>query len=283
MSGVFLRHNVCALDNPKVENFLLTDHFTTPLPLFSNSMASAAGVLITMIPWLEDDTPFPPLNSALLEPNGLLCAGGELSPQRIVEAYQGGIFPWFSEDQPVLWWSPDPRMVLFPSEFKISRSLRRTLRAGRYEVRLDSAFAAVISACAEVPRAGQDGGTWITQKMQHAYQQLFERGVAHSVETWRDGQLVGGLYGLSIGRMFYGESMFAHSTDASKIAAAHLGRFLEQQGFGMIDCQMNTRHLASLGAREVPRAHFIRQLKVLTAVESPAAGWSIGGASQTWS
>jgi leucyl/phenylalanyl-tRNA--protein transferase len=234
-----------------------------------------------MIPWLEGDAPFPPLALALSEPNGLLCAGGDLSPERIVEAYQNGIFPWFSDGQPVLWWSPDPRMVLFPPEFKISRSLGRTLRARRYEVRLDSAFAAVISACAKTPRAGQDG-TWITRKMQNAYQKLFERGVAHSVETWIDGQLAGGLYGLSIGRMFYGESMFSRVTDASKIAAAHLARFLEQRGFGMIDCQMSTPHLASLGARQIPRAKFIRQLKELIVSESRLMRWPMDGASQPW-
>lgn len=235
-----------------------------------------------MIPWLEEGAPFPSLAVALAEPNGLLCAGGELSPERIIEAYRAGIFPWFSEGQPVLWWSPDPRMVLFPTEFKISRSLRRTLRAGRYEVRLDSAFAAVINACAQTSRAGQYGGTWITQEMQHVYQQLFELGVAHSVETWIDGKMAGGLYGLSIGGMFYGESMFSHITDASKIAAAHLARFIEKRGFGMIDCQMNTAHLASLGAREIPRSHFIRQLKELIIVEPQLVRWPSDGASQPW-
>jgi leucyl/phenylalanyl-tRNA--protein transferase len=234
-----------------------------------------------MIPWLEGDAAFPPLSLALTVPNGLLCAGGELSPERIVEAYRGGIFPWFSKGQPILWWSPDPRMVLFPSEFKISRSLRRTLRAGHYEVRLDSAFSAVINACAETPRVGQDG-TWITQAMQEAYMRLFELGIAHSVETWVDGQLVGGLYGLSMGRMFYGESMFSLVTDASKIAAAHLARFIEGRGFGMIDCQMNTSHLASLGAREIARSDFMRQLKALIAIESPATHWSTDEASQPW-
>jgi leucyl/phenylalanyl-tRNA---protein transferase len=234
-----------------------------------------------MITWLEDDAPFPPLALALAEPNGLLCAGGELSPERIIKAYQGGIFPWFSDGDPILWWSPDPRMVLFPSEFKISRSLRKTLRTKRYEVRLDSAFAAVINACAGTARAGQDG-TWITQKMQNAYQRLFELGVAHSVETWIDGKMAGGLYGLSIGRMFYGESMFSHITDASKIATAHLARFIGSRGFGMIDCQMNTPHLASLGAREIPRADFIRQLKKLIVIESPTIRWPTDGASQPW-
>ncbi len=234
-----------------------------------------------MIPWLSGNAPFPPLTQALSMPNGLLCAGGDLSPRRIVEAYRLGIFPWFSAGEPILWWSPDPRMVLVPAEFKISRSLRHTLRAARYEVRLDSAFSEVIRACAETPRAGQPG-TWITPEMQQAYRHLFELGVAHSVETWVEGRLVGGLYGMSIGRMFYGESMFAHATDASKIAAAHLARFLEEQGFGMIDCQMNTPHLASLGAREIPRSEFLRQLQKLTAVESANTHWPNEGAGLPW-
>jgi leucyl/phenylalanyl-tRNA--protein transferase len=234
-----------------------------------------------MIPWLDERDAFPPLERALQEPNGLLCAGASLSAERIVAAYRQGIFPWFSDGQPVLWWSPDPRMVLFPSEFRISRSLRRTLRAGRYTVRLDSAFPAVIEACAETPRAGQDG-TWITQEMQSAYRQLFDRGVAHSVETWIDGQLCGGLYGLSIGRMFYGESMFSQVPDASKIATAHLARFLEARRFGMIDCQMNTPHLASLGAREIPRSEFARQLKTLIEMDSCTLRWPSDAASQPW-
>jgi leucyl/phenylalanyl-tRNA--protein transferase len=234
-----------------------------------------------MIPWLVGDAPFPPLAQALGEPNGLLCAGGDLTPARIVTAYRQGIFPWFSAGEPILWWSPDPRMVLFPSEFRISRSLRRTLRAGNYEVRLDSAFPEVIRACAETPRPGQPG-TWITREMQRAYRQLFELGTAHSVEVWVDGHLVGGLYGLAIGRMFYGESMFARQTDASKIAAAHLARFLEAEGFGMIDCQMNTPHLASLGAREIPRDDFIARLQQLVAQNALPARWPTDGARQPW-
>jgi leucyl/phenylalanyl-tRNA--protein transferase len=181
-----------------------------------------------MIPWLAAGTPFPPLEQALREPNGLLCAGGELSPQRLIDAYQQGIFPWYARGEPILWWSPDPRMVLFPGEFRISRSLRRALRSGRFEVTLDSDFPAVIRACAEAPRAGQHG-TWITREMQRAYWKLFQNGIAHSVETRIDGTLVGGLYGLAIGRMFYGESMFSMAADASKVAAAHLARFLEEE------------------------------------------------------
>lgn len=243
-----------------------------------------------MIPWLDQDSPFPPLEQALVEPNGLLCAGGDLSPQRILAAYRRGIFPWFSAGQPILWWSPNPRMVLLPREFKIARSLRRVLRAGAYEVRLDSAFAQVIAACAETPRAGQ-AGTWITQEMQAAYRRLFALGYAHSVETWMNGQLVGGLYGLAIGRMFYGESMFSRCSDASKIALAHLVRFLEAHEFGMIDCQMNTTHLASLGAREIPRGDFIGRLREFVAMETveafkpnnaSSASWPIDGANQAW-
>jgi leucyl/phenylalanyl-tRNA--protein transferase len=234
-----------------------------------------------MIPWLTGDAPFPPLAQALTEPNGLLCAGGDLTPERILDAYRQGIFPWFSAGEPILWWSPDPRMVLFPGEFRISRTLRRTLRAGNYEVRLDKAFPEVIRACAETPRPGQPG-TWITREMQRAYRQLFELGIAHSVEVSIDEKLVGGLYGLAIGGMFYGESMFSRVSNASKIAAAHLARFLETQGFGMIDCQMNTPHLASLGAREMPRGDFIARLHALVAMDMQPSQWPADGASQPW-
>lgn len=235
-----------------------------------------------MIPWLTSDADFPPSELALREPNGLLCAGGDLSPQRLLAAYRAGIFPWFSAGDPLLWWSPDPRMVLFPHEFRISRSLRRTLRSGRFEVRLDTAFAEVIGACAETPRPGQDG-TWITQAMQDAYRRLFELGFAHSVETWLDDQLVGGLYGIAIGRMFYGESMFSRQSDASKVATAHLARHLAAKGFGMIDCQMNTPHLASLGAREIPRSEFLDALRALTAAPAAPGRWPADAARQLWS
>ena len=235
-----------------------------------------------MIHWLVDDAPFPPVDQALAEPNGLLCAGADLSPARILAAYRAGIFPWFSAGQPILWWSPDPRMVLLPAEFKVSRSLRKTLKAGDYEVRLDTDFAAVIDACANTGRPGQPG-TWITPGMQRAYRELHELGWAHSVETWKDGQLVGGLYGLAIGRMFYGESMFAQRTDASKIAAAHLARFLEAHDFGMVDCQMRTDHLASLGAREIPRQDFLERLRTLCQADAAPARWPASGAVFDWS
>jgi leucyl/phenylalanyl-tRNA---protein transferase len=215
-----------------------------------------------MISWLDGEAPFPPVERALRRPNGLLCAGGDLSPERLLGAYRHGIFPWFSEGEPILWWSPDPRMVLFPEELKISRSLARTLRRGRYEVRLDTAFASVIRECGQ-PRPGQNG-TWITAAMQQAYVRLHELGHAHSVETWIDGQLAGGLYGMAIGRAFYGESMFSRATDASKIALAHLARYLERRGFAVIDCQMKTAHLASLGAREIRRRELAHGLETWT-------------------
>lgn len=234
-----------------------------------------------MIPWLEDAHSFPPLGLALREPNGLLCAGGDLTPQRLVLAYINGIFPWYSPGEPILWWSPDPRMVLFPREIRISRSLRKTLRKGDYEVRLDTRFKYVIQSCARQPRPGQNG-TWITPEIQTAYLRLHELGYAHSVETWVDGKVVGGLYGVAIGKMFYGESMFAHATDASKIALAHLARFLAEHGFGLIDCQMNTTHLASLGAREIPRADFVRRVQQLTAIAPLCGHWPADGAGHAW-
>lgn len=234
-----------------------------------------------MIPWLGNAENFPPLELALREPNGLLCAGGDLTPQRLVQAYINGIFPWYSPGEPILWWSPDPRMVLFPGEFRISRSLRKTLRQGGYRVCLDGGFKAVIQACARKRRPGQ-AGTWITPEIQAAYLRLHELGYAHSVETWVDEKLVGGLYGIAIGKMFYGESMFAHATDASKIAIAHLVRFLQEKGFGMIDCQMNTPHLSSLGAREIPRRHFIDRLRILTAIPPLCGRWPEDAAVRDW-
>ena len=212
-----------------------------------------------MIPWLPEESVFPPLEAALAEPNGLLAAGGDLAAERIVAAYRRGIYPWYSAGDPILWWSPDPRMVLFPDEFRITRSLAKTLRNGNYEIRLDTAFASVITACAEVPRDGQ-AGTWISREMRQAYIELHQLGFAHCVGTWIDGELAGGLYGIAIGRAFYGESMFSLARDTSKIALAHLCAHLKQRGFGIIDCQMETRHLASLGARTIPRRDFAARL-----------------------
>ena len=215
-----------------------------------------------MVPWLSAESAFPPLVTALTEPNGLLAAGGDLSPQRLLAAYRQGIFPWYSVGEPILWWSPDPRMVLIPDELKISLSLAKTLRNASYEVRLDTAFAYVVRACAKKPRRGQSG-TWITDEIQAAYCEMHGRGHAHSVETWIDGSLAGGLYGIAIGHAFYGESMFSDVRDASKIALAHLCAHLKQRGFGIIDCQMETTHLASLGARPIPRRDFADRLAEL--------------------
>lgn len=224
-----------------------------------------------MIPWLEAGDPFPPVTRALREPNGLLAAGADLSVARLTDAYRRGIFPWYGAGQPLLWWSPNPRMVLFPPELRLSRSLRKRLRRRDYVIRCDSAFGAAVRACA-APRAGQSG-TWITEEMIAAYGALHCQGLAHSVETWIDGELVGGLYGVALGRMFYGESMFARATDASKIALAHLVKQLARWNFGMIDCQMQTAHLASFGAREIPRAEFTRSLRELVNYPQSPAEW----------
>ena len=206
-----------------------------------------------MIPWLNPEDPFPPLSIALKQPSGLLAAGADLSTERLLQAYRQGIFPWYSAGEPILWWSPDPRMVLFPDELQVSRSLQKTLRKHAFEVRVDCAFQAVMSACAQAPRDGQNG-TWITGEMIDAYCKLHQQGIAHSVETWMDGELAGGLYGIAIGRAFYGESMFARASDASKIAFVHLVRQLQRWQFGIIDCQMRTEHFARFGAREIPRS-----------------------------
>lgn len=224
-----------------------------------------------MIPWLHPGSPFPPVEEALTEPDGLLAAGGDLSASRLITAYQQGIFPWFNQGDPVLWWSPDPRMVLFPSELKISRSLRKTLKNGHYQIRMDTAFRQVMQACA-APRR-QQTGTWIHPGMVEAYTQLHEMGLAHSVETWVDNELAGGLYGVAQGRMFFGESMFSHKPDASKIALVHLVKQLAYWQFGMIDCQMKTAHLASLGAREIPRKEFGQKLKELINCSMPVRKW----------
>lgn len=225
-----------------------------------------------MIPWLEADEPFPPVARALVEPNGLLAAGADLSPQRIVAAYRRGIFPWFAPGEPILWWSPNPRMVLFPDRLKISRSLAKTLRNAEYRVRLDTDFEGVISACAGTPRPGQSG-TWIVPAMQAAYLRLHQLGIAHSVETWHDGRLVGGLYGIALGRAFFGESMFSRRRDASKIALAHLCAHLARRDFGIIDCQMETSHLASLGARPIPRDEFLVRVAALVDLGGPPGRW----------
>ena len=210
-----------------------------------------------MISILNANSPFPPLENALTSPNGLLAAGGDLSASRLLSAYRNGIFPWFNEDEPILWWSPDPRMVLFPDELKISRSLAKLIRKNNYTIQTDTHFVEVMQACA-APRKDQQG-TWIHPEMINAYSELHRLGLAHSVETWIDGALAGGLYGVALGKIFFGESMFSRSPNASKIAFAYLVRQLSKWEFAVIDCQVKTTHLASLGAREIPR-HVFRQL-----------------------
>lgn len=226
-----------------------------------------------MIPYLGPLDLFPPVEMAREDMGGLLAVGGDLQPDRLLDAYRHGIFPWGTVEGQPLWYSPDPRMVLFPEEFRLSRSLKKTLNSGRFEVRFDSDFRGVMANCASTPRPGQDG-TWISPEMKHAYTRLHELGWAHSVETYEEGVMVGGLYGLAIGRMFYGESMFSHRTDASKVAFAHLVNYLVSNQFGMIDCQMYTDHLASLGGREIQREAFQARLAELIASGSPRSVWS---------
>lgn len=206
---------------------------------------------------------FPPLEAA--SPEGLLAVGGDLNPDRLLSAYRQGVFPWFSDGQPILWWSPDPRAILYPADLHISRSLRKSLRTQGFEVTADRAFDDVIQRCAESRNARE--GTWITSGMQEAYCTLHRMGYAHSVETWRNGQLVGGLYGLAIGKAFFGESMFSQITDASKTALVALSVSLTAGGYHFIDCQVVSEHLNSLGAKAVPRYRFSSELK--QAVETP--------------
>lgn len=233
-----------------------------------------------MIPWLGTKPVFPPASRALHRPNGLLAAGGALTPEWLLAAYRRGIFPWFNDGEPILWWSPDPRMVVFPNRVRLTRSLRKTLRNAAYEVRLDHDFPAVIRACAAPREPG--GGTWITPEIQDAYIRMHELGYAHSVETYMNGELAGGLYGMALGRAFYGESMFSWRTDASKIAFAHLTRFLEQREFRVLDCQMTTSHLASLGGQEIPRSAFVELLDEATQEGPPPARWPQNGAQGPW-
>jgi leucyl/phenylalanyl-tRNA--protein transferase len=222
-----------------------------------------------VLTWLGASDSFPPVEKALKEPNGLLAAGGDLSAPRLLEAYRRGIFPWYSGGEPLLWWSPDPRMVLYCEELKVSRSLGKNLRNKGYEVTVDTAFSQVIKSCASRKE------TWLGKEMQSAYLALHRAGHAHSFETWLEGDLVGGLYGVAIGRMFYGESMFSRATDASKVALAHLVAFLKAKGFPLIDCQMNTPLLASLGGREIPRRTFLRQIAALVNYAQPPGKWSL--------
>lgn len=229
-----------------------------------------------MLTVIDGDVPFPPLEQAEDLPSGLLAVGGDLSVRRLVDAYSRGIFPWFSRGDPILWWSPDPRMVLFPDELRVQRSLRKRLARLDYSVRVDAAFDAVVRGCA-APRARQSS-TWISRAMREAYGHLHEAGIAHSVETWIGGELAGGLYGVSLGRVFFGESMYTRVPDASKIAFVHLVRRLRAADFGLIDCQMRTDHLARFGAREIPRADFAARLREL--IHCNAGG--IAGSTLAW-
>ncbi len=229
-----------------------------------------------MLSWIDDLSPLPPAHTALgpdTDAPGLVAAGGRVTHARLEEAYRMGIFPWYGPGQPPLWWSPDPRMVLPVADFKLSRSLKKTLRRfiqdPRCEIRFDSDFPAVIQACASTPREGQDG-TWIVPELMQAYIDWHRKGRVHSAETWVDGQLVGGLYFVNIGRMCFGESMFAHRTDASKIAMAAFVAACRARGVALIDCQQNTRHLASLGASETARTQFLAQVAHATRAVPPA-------------
>ena len=221
-----------------------------------------------MLAWLEADDPFPPVERALKNPNGLLAAGGELSLERLLDAYRRGVFPWYSGGEPVLWWSPDPRMVLYTAELKVSRSLAKSIRNKSYVVRVDTAFTAVLEGCAERTH------TWLGADMRRAYLRLHRAGYAHSFETWLGADLVGGLYGVALGRMFYGESMFSRATDASKVALVALVEELRTREFPLIDCQMHTPLLASFGAREIPRRTFLRELAALVHYPEPPRKWS---------
>lgn len=226
-----------------------------------------------MIALLQADTPFPDPARALRQPNGLLAAGADLSPQRLLAGYRRGIFPWYSEGEPILWWSPDPRMVLRPAGFQPGRSLRKVLRNRDYEVRVDHDFAQVIAACA-APREGA-AGTWISPAMIDAYRELHRLGHAHSFETWVDGRLAGGLYGVAVGGVFFGESMFSRVPDGSKIAFCHLVARLRLHGFELLDCQMHTDHLERLGARLMARREFLAEVQRLADAPGPPGRWTL--------
>ena len=219
---------------------------------------------------LSDKASFPPPHFS--EGDGLLAVGGDLSERRLVKAYYMGIFPWYSDPDPILWWSPDPRLVLFPSELRVSRRLRRTIRRGTFRVTMDTAFEQVIHACAEIPRK-HEKGTWITRDMVTAYCRLHTAGFAHSVEAWYEGRLAGGLYGVAIGRCFFGESMFSNQSNASKVAFVELVEYLHKRKFRLIDCQVTTTHLKNFGAREIPRVEFLSILEKLREKPSLRGKW----------
>jgi len=226
------------------------------------------------LPILDPSTPeqdFPFIESALVEPDGLLAAGGCLSSQRLINAYKQGIFPWYNPGEPILWWSPNPRLVLFPEKLKVSRSLKKTIRKGHFKLTFDHAFPQVMQYCA-APR-DKESGTWISEEMFIAYKQLHEQGIAHSFEAWFDDELVGGLYGVAIGQVFFGESMFHRKTDASKVAFCCLVQQLSLWGYQLIDCQVHTHHLTSLGAEEIDREHFSALLKQYASLRPDDQAW----------
>jgi len=221
----------------------------------------------------DPDAPFPPVASALNDPDGLLAIGGDLSPTRLLNAYRNGIFPWFSEGQPILWWSPDPRMVFRTDAVKLSSRFRRSLKASTWHARADTAFSGVVAGCAQSPRPGQHG-TWITDSMMEAYIELHRLGHAHSVEVFEGEQLVGGVYGIAIGRMFFGESMFSGASGGSKVALAALAHRLHEWNWPLIDAQVENDHLLTLGAKRVPRDAFVAQVAVLSAFPGPVERWT---------
>jgi len=226
------------------------------------------------IPWLDtDQLSFPDVNLALEEPNGLLAVGGDLSSKRLLSAYQAGVFPWYEEGQPIMWWAPNPRCVLFPSQVHVSRSMRKLLRSSQFEIRCDTAFASVIEQCS-APRS-YSAGTWITKAMKAAYIDLHRQGIAHSIEVWENDRLRGGLYGLSIGRVFFGESMFSEVANASKLALIGLCGQLEQWGYPIIDCQVDNPHLRSMGAQLLPRHKFTEYLARFATGGGQAQPWQI--------
>lgn len=227
------------------------------------------------LPILDPSNPdqgFPAIETALTDPDGLLAVGGCLSPKRIINAYKHGIFPWYSPGEPVLWWSPDPRLVLFPEHLNVSRSLRKTIRKGGFKITYDQAFPQVIQYCA-APR-DEETGTWITEEMYLAYTQLHQQGIAHSIEAWSDGELVGGLYGIAIGQVFFGESMFHRKTDASKVAFCFLVQLLSQWNYKLIDCQVHTNHLSSLGAEQIERKDFSLLINQYCAIQPYSTAWT---------
>lgn len=222
----------------------------------------------------DPKAPFPDVSMAEREPDGLLAVGGDLSIARLINAYRHGVFPWFSQGDPILWWSPNPRTILFPERLRVSRSLRKTLRKEMLGVTVDTDFEGVINACAG-PRPGSEG-TWLVPEMISAYERLHRGGWAHSVEVWREGELVGGLYGVAVGRVFFGESMFSRVPDASKVALVHLCRSMVDWGFGLIDCQVLTGHLVRMGAVQIPRERFVELLSRLCPLEGRAGPWGDG-------